>query len=141
MGIYSLLEPMHNFNIGNFDELFEAKDKAQEHFENLLMQYLQEVQDKNHLDIHYHANEWIKNIHEIEIARERLIRETPRGKRTCPPQLCFSPTVHLKTYVLVSLSLSVCCLCLCVFVYIYMFIYTRRCKWPTNCLAVLSASI
>ena len=76
MGVYSLLEPMHNFNIGNFDELFEAKDKAQEHFENLLMPYLQEVQDKNHLDIHSHANEWIKSDAEIEIARERLIRET-----------------------------------------------------------------
>ena len=76
MGVYSLLEPMHNFNIGNFDELFEAKDKVQEHFENLLTPYLQEVQDKKHLDIHYHANEWIKNIHEIELARERLIRET-----------------------------------------------------------------
>lgn len=76
MGVYSLLEPINNFNIGTFDELFEAKDKAQEHFENLLMSYLQEVQDKSNLDIHYHANEWIKNDAEIEIARERLIRET-----------------------------------------------------------------
>jgi hypothetical protein len=75
-GDYCVFEEIHNSYIGNFAELFEAKDKAQEHFENLLMPYLQEVQDKNHLDIHYHANEWIKNIHEIEIARERLIRET-----------------------------------------------------------------
>jgi len=56
--------------------LFEAKDKAQEHFENLLMPYLQEVLDKNHLDIHYHANNWIKNDAEIQLAKERLIRET-----------------------------------------------------------------
>jgi hypothetical protein len=76
MGGYSLLEPIHNFNIGNFDELYQAKDKAQEHFESLLMPYLEQVQDKNHLDIHYHANNWIKNDAEIQLAKERLIRET-----------------------------------------------------------------
>lgn len=57
-------------------ELFEVTDKAQEHFENLLMPYLQEVQDKSHLDIHTHANEWIKNDAEISLAKERLGRET-----------------------------------------------------------------
>lgn len=75
-GGYSVIEEIHNSYIGTFDELFEAKDKAQEHFENFLSPYLQEVQDKSHLDIHNHANQWIKNDAEIEIARERLIRET-----------------------------------------------------------------
>jgi len=75
-GGYSLLEPIHNFNIGNFDELYQAKDKAQEHFESLLMPYIEQVQDKSHLDIHNHANNWIKNDAEIQLAKERLIRET-----------------------------------------------------------------
>jgi hypothetical protein len=76
-GDYCVFEEIHNSYIGTFDELFEAKDKAQEHFENLvLMPYLEQVQDKSHLDIHNHANNWIKNDAEIQLAKERLIRET-----------------------------------------------------------------